>query len=110
MRTLLAALMSVGLLTSVATPALAQGTSRKSQDMKTISGTVKSATKDGFVVMSKEGDKDKEYAFSIDDKTMVRKGNQPGALSDLRPGDKVTVNFSGRDGKSFAQTVTLARP
>jgi hypothetical protein len=110
MRTLLAALMSVGLLTSVATPALAQGTSSKSQDMKTISGTVQSATKDGFVVMSKEGDKDKEYAFSIDDKTMVRKGNQPGALSDLRPGDKVTVNFWGRDGKSFAQTVTLARP
>lgn len=110
MRTLLAALLSLGLLTSVATPALAQGTSSKSQEMKTINGTVKSATKDGLVVMGTDGSKNKEYAFSIDDKTMVRKGNQPGALSDLRPGDKVTVDFSGRDGKSFAQTVTLARP
>jgi Cu/Ag efflux protein CusF len=110
MRTLLAALVSLGLLTSVAAPALAQGPSSQSQDMKTVSGTVKSATKDGFVVASKEGDKDREYAFSIDDKTMVRKGNQPGSLSDLRPGDRVTVNFAGRDGKAFAQTVTVARP
>jgi hypothetical protein len=109
MRTLLAAVLSLGLLISAAPLALAQRTSQ-SQDMKSVSGTVKSATKDGFVVTSNEGDKEREYAFSIDDKTMVRKGNEPGALSDLRPGDKVTVNFWGRDGKSFAQTVTLARP
>ena len=110
MRTLLAALVSLGLVTSMATPALAQGTSSQSQDAKTVSGTVKSATKDGLVVMGKEGDKEKEYAFSIDDKTMVRKGSQPGSLSDLRPGDRVTVNFAGRDGKAFAQSVTLSRP
>ena len=110
MRTLLAALLSLGLLTGAAAPALAQGTSSKSQEVKTVSGTVKSAAKDGFVVTSKEGDKDREYAFSIDDKTMVRKGNQPGTLSDLQPGDRVTVNFAGRDGKAFAQTVTVARP
>ena len=110
MRILLTALLSLGLLTSAATPALAQGPSSKSQEVKTVSGTVKSATKDGFVVTGKEGDKDREYAFSIDDKTMVRKGNQPGSLSDLQPGDRVTVNFSGRDGKAFAQTVIVARP
>ena len=110
MRTLLAALLSLGLLTSVGTPALAQGPTSKSQEVKIVSGTVKSATKDGLVVTGKEGDKDREYAFSIDDKTMVRKGNQPGSLSDLRPGDRVTVNFAARDGKAFAQTVTVARP
>jgi Cu/Ag efflux protein CusF len=110
MRTVLAALLSLGVLTSVATPALAQGPSSKSQEVKTVSGTVKSAAKDGFVVTSKDGDKDREYAFSIDDRTMVRKGNQPGTLSDLQPGDRVTVNFAPRDGKTFAQTVTVAQP
>lgn len=110
MRTLFAAILSLGLLASMATPALAQGASSKSQEVKTVTGTVKSAAKDGFVVMSKDGDKDREYAFSIDDRTMVRKGNQPGSLSDLQPGDRVTVNFAGRDGKTFAQMVTVARP
>jgi Cu/Ag efflux protein CusF len=109
-RTLLAAFASLSLLMAAVAPALAQGASTHAQDMKTVSGTVKSATKDGFVVTSKEDDKDREYAFSVDQKTMVRKGNQPGSTGDLRPGDRVTVNFAARDGKSFAQTVTIARP
>jgi hypothetical protein len=110
MRTLIASILSFGLLTGAATPALAQSTSSKSQEVKSVSGTVKSTAKDGFVVTGKEGDKEREYAFSIDGKTTVRKGNQPGSLSDLQPGDRVTVNFSGRDGKAFAQTVVVARP
>jgi hypothetical protein len=111
MSALLAALISLGVLISTVSPALAQGAqSQTREDMKTVTGTVKSATKDGFVVTSKEGDKEREYAFSIDAKTKVRKGSQSGSLSELQPGDRVTVNFTGRDGKSFAQTVTVAKP
>jgi Cu/Ag efflux protein CusF len=111
MRTLLALLASLALLTATVAPVLAQGTSSsRAQDMKTVSGTVKSTTRDGFVVTSKEDNKDREYAFSVDEKTMVRKGTQPGAPGDLRPGDRVTVNFAARDGKSLAHTVTVARP
>jgi hypothetical protein len=110
MRTLIATLLSLGLLTSIAVPVGAQGPSSQPRELKTVSGTVKSTAKDGFVVTSKEADKDREYAFSIDAKTMVRRGTQPGSLSDLRPGDRVTVSFAGRDGKSFAHSVTVARP
>jgi hypothetical protein len=111
MSPLLAALIGLGVLISTVSPALAQGAqSQTREDVKTVTGTVKSATKDGFVVTGKEGDKEREYAFSIDDKTMVRNGNQRGSLSDLRPGDRVTVTFTGREGKSFAQMVTVARP
>jgi PDZ domain-containing secreted protein len=109
MRTLFAALMSVALLAGAAAPALGQAMSQ-GQEMKTVSGTVKSTAKDGFVVTSKDGEKDREYAFSIDGKTTVRKNNQTSALSDLKPGDRVTVNYAAREGKSFAHAVTVARP
>lgn len=113
MRTWLAACLSIGLLTSAVAPALAQTPQTTKSEMKALSGTVKSATKDGFVVSSREGDKQREYAFSIDGTTMVRKGGQQGSVSDLRPGDQVTVSYAGRDGKAVAQTVTIsaaARP
>jgi Cu/Ag efflux protein CusF len=109
MRTLFAALMSVALLGAAAAPALGQAMSQ-GQEMKSVSGTVKSTAKDSFVVIGKDGEKDREYAFSTDAKTMVRKNNQAGSLGDLKPGDRVTVNYAGRDGKAFAHAVTVARP
>ena len=72
-----------------------------------MTGTVKSANPDGFVVRGVEKDKEREWAFSLDDRTAVRKSGQTAAKADLKEGDRVTVNYTERDGKIVAQSVTV---
>jgi hypothetical protein len=76
--------------------------------VRNVTGTVKSATADSLVVQGKERKKEREWAFSIDDKTTIRRRGQAGApASDIKAGDSVTVSYTERDGKVVAQSVTV---
>jgi len=115
-----AAALIVSILGFGATPASAQdktSTERKTDikaeraaknGIRNVTGTVKSTTPDAIVVLGKEQKKEREWAFSIDDKTTIRKGGQAGAqASDIKAGDSVTVGYTERDGKVVAQSVTV---
>lgn len=113
MRTALAALVSLGLLIGITASAPSQETTKSKDGTRTVTGIVKSATANGFVVTGKEQNKERDWAFSVDHKTSVRRGSQAGSVTDLKAGDKVTVNYADRDGKVVTQTVTVsdgARP
>ena len=116
-----AAALIVAILGFGATPASAQdktsSTERKTDikaeraarnGIRNVTGTVKSTTPEAIVVLGKEQKKEREWAFSIDDKTTIRKGGQAGAqASDIKAGDSVTVGYTERDGKVVAQSVTV---
>jgi hypothetical protein len=115
-----AAALVVSILGFGATPASAQDKTpaeRKTDSkaeraakngIRNVTGTVKSTTPDAIVVLGKEQKKEREWAFSIDDKTTIRKSGQAGAqASDIKAGDSVTVGYTERDGKVVAQSVTV---
>lgn len=87
--------------------AVSQGTSK----MRSVTGSVKTATDKGLVVVGREaGQKDKEWAFALDSATRIDAGGTMKAAADLREGDAVTVTYTTRDGKVVAQHVTVKGP
>jgi Cu/Ag efflux protein CusF len=68
-------------------------------------GTVKAvdAAAGMLTVTEKEGDAE----VSVSDKTSIKKGKESVKLSDLKPGDEVTVVYVKQDGKDMARSVML---
>ena len=106
MRTLFSAVMGLGLLVVFAAPTVAQEKA-STLGTRTVMGTVKSKTANALVVKSMEQKKEREWAFSVDDTTTVRQGRTDSSLATLKEGDRVTVNYTERDGKIIAQSVTI---
>jgi len=106
MRSAIATLLTTGLMMVTVGPVVAQDKPSK-LETRTVTGTVQSTTANALVVRGMEKDKEREWAFSVDDKTMVRKGGQGHSAAALKEGDNVTVNYSERDGKIVAQSVTV---
>ena len=81
-------------------PEPARGADRSSLGTRSVTGTVKKTTDNGFVVVGREaGQQDKEWAFALDPATR--------GANELREGDAVTVTYTNRDGKIVAQSVKL---
>jgi hypothetical protein len=73
---------------------------------RSVTGTVKKTTDNGFVVVGREaGQKDKEWAFALDAGTRVDAGGR--SATELREGDPVTVTYTNRDGKIVAQSIKV---
>ncbi len=80
------------------TPAKAVGKS------KNASGMVKAATADSLTVIGRDK---KEWTFSVDTKTSIKKAGKAVIATDLKEGDPVHVLFSDADGKLVAKAVTV---
>lgn len=106
MRAVIATLVTAGFLGAMVGPVGAQDKPSK-LETRTVTGTVQSTSANAIVVRGMEKDKEREWAFSVDDKTTVRKGGQGHSAAALKEGDRVTVNYSERDGKIVAQSVTV---
>jgi uncharacterized protein DUF5666 len=73
-----------------------------------VTGSVKTATDKGLVVMGHEqGQKDKEWAFALDGNTRIDAGGKTRSATELRAGDTVTVSYRNRDGKIVAQNIKV---
>lgn len=73
---------------------------------RTVTGSVKTVTDKGLVVIGHEqGQKDKEWAFAFDGSTRIDADGKTRAASDLRVGDAVTVSYTNRDGKIIAHNI-----
>jgi hypothetical protein len=109
MRQLIAALLTAGFMMAMVGPVVAQdkAATPSKLEMRTVNGTVQSTTGTAIVVRGMEKDKERDWAFSVDDKTTVRKGGQGASAATLKEGDRVTVNYTERDGKIVAQSVTV---
>jgi len=79
----------------------------KSMKTRRVDGVVKSAQADGIVVSGKEKSKERDWAFSVTEKTTIKRGPDTVMAADLKPGDAVTVNYTEQDGKVIAQSVTV---
>ncbi len=120
MKKLLSALVAAVFMTGVAGLALAdekkandKGHMDQKMAMKAriASGTVKTAAADSIVVTGKEGKgknaKEVEWTFSVDDKTMIKKGGKAITAADLKAGDSIHVKYMEHDGKMVAERVTV---
>ena len=110
MRPVIATLLTAGFMMAMVGPVAAQdkaATKPSKLETRTVTGTVQSTTANAIVVRGMEKDKERAWAFSVDDKTTVRKGGQGHSAAALKEGDKVTVNYAERDGKIVAQSVTV---
>jgi hypothetical protein len=86
----------------------ARQTDRSTASTRSVTGTVKTATDKGIVVMGHEtGKKDRQWAFALDAGTRIDAGGQARGATELRQGDPVTVAYTNRDGKVVAQSVTV---
>jgi Cu/Ag efflux protein CusF len=56
-----------------------------------------------LTVTEKEGD----ATVSVSEKTAIKKGKESLKLSDLKPGDEVTVVYTKENGKDMARSVTV---
>jgi Cu/Ag efflux protein CusF len=75
---------------------------------RSVTGTVKKTTDNGFVVVGREsGQKDREWAFVLDEGTRINADGKVRAAKELREGDAVTVTYTNRDGKIVAQSVKV---
>lgn len=84
----------------------ARGADPSSVGTRSVTGTVKKTTDNGFVVVGREaGQKDKEWAFALDAGTRVAAGGR--SATELREGDAVTVTYTNRDGKIVAQSIKV---
>jgi len=89
------------------TPAAREDASK--MGMRSVTGTVKTMTEKGLVVIGREtGQKDKEWAFVLDAGTRIEASGK--SATDLREGDAVTVTYTNRDGKIVAQSVKVSGP
>ena len=87
-------------------PDPARAVDRSSVGTRSVTGTVKKTTDNGFVVVGREaGQKDKEWAFALDAGTRVDAGGRSAA--ELREGDAVIVTYTNRDGKIVAQSIKV---
>jgi hypothetical protein len=78
--------------------------------VRSVTGSVKTATEKGLVVVGHEpGQKDKEWAFAFDGNTHVHADGMTRPATELREGDAVTVSYTSRDGKMVAQGVKVNR-
>ncbi len=76
--------------------------------MRSVTGSVKTATDKGLVVIGhEEGQKDREWTFAFDGSTRIDADGKTRAVTELREGDAVTVNYMARDGKMVAQDVKV---
>ena len=76
--------------------------------MRSVTGSVKTATDKGFVVVGhEEGQKDLAWAFVFDGNTRIDADGKTRPVSELREGDAVTVSYMARDGKMVAQNVKV---
>jgi hypothetical protein len=78
-----------------------------SAKLKTVTGVVKSTADDGIVLSGAEKGKDRDWAFSVDEKTSIKKGGKAVAPAELRTGDPVTVSYTEAAGKVLARTITV---
>ncbi len=79
----------------------------KKPAVKSVSGTVKSAAPDSLVLVDK---KDKEWTFTLDKATKIRKANKTAEPKDLAEKDAATVSYTEADGKMHATAVTVKPP
>ena len=68
-------------------------------------GTVKDVNPAAGTLMVAE--KDGDATVSVGEMTTIKKGKESLKLSDLKPGDEVTVHYVKKGGKDIAQEVTL---
>ena len=71
---------------------------------KSADGTVKAASADSVTVVGKDK---KEWMFSVDPKTSIKKAGKSITAADLKEGDPVHVDFTEADGKMMAKSVTV---
>ena len=71
---------------------------------KSADGTVKVASTDSLTVVGKDK---KEWMFSVDPKTSIKKAGKSITAADLKEGDPVHVDFTEADGKMMAKSVTV---
>lgn len=89
------------------TPAAAREDASK-MSTRSVTGSVKTATDTGLVVIGhEEGQKDKEWAFAFDGSTRIDADGKMRPATELRAGDAVTVSYTNRDGKVIAQNVKV---
>jgi len=89
------------------TPAAA-GENASKMVPRSVTGSVKSVTDKGLVVMGHEqGQKDKEWAFALDGSTRIDANGKTRLVTELRAGDAVTVSYTDRDGKIIAEMVKV---
>lgn len=95
--------MALALLVGLAMPALAN--QAKNEEAK---GTIKSvaADKDQFVLTDKDK---KDWTFDLDEKAKVSVNDKAGKLTDLKPGDEVTVTYEKKGAKMIAKEVRAKR-
>jgi Domain of unknown function (DUF5666) len=80
----------------------------RSKVARSVTGTVKTTTDSGLVVVGREtGGNDKEWTFAVDRDTRVDSGGKAKTANELRAGDSVTVTYTNRDGKIVAQSVKV---
>jgi hypothetical protein len=73
-----------------------------------VTGTVKTATDAGIVVVGLEpGNTHREWVFAVDDQTRIEAGGNTRPVTALKPGDSVTVTYDDRGGKVIAERVTV---
>jgi hypothetical protein len=73
-----------------------------------VTGTVKTATDAGIVVVGLEpGNTQREWVFAVDDRTRIEAGGQTRPVTALKAGDSVTVTYDDRGGKVIAERVTV---
>jgi len=73
-----------------------------------VTGTVKTATDAGIVVVGLEpGNTHREWVFAVDDRTRIEAGGQTRPVTALKAGDSVTVTYDDRGGKVIAERVTV---
>jgi len=109
MRHVIAPLLTAAIMISMVGPLAAQDKAAIPSKLqtRTVIGTVRSTTANAIVVRGIEKDKERQWAFSVDDKTTVRKGGHGKSAATLKEGDSVTVDYAERDGKIIAQNVTV---
>ena len=84
----------------------ARAADRSSLGTRSVTGTVKKTTDNGFVVVGREaGQKDQEWAFALEAGTRVDAGGR--SATELREGDAVTVTYTNRDGRIVAQSIKV---
>ena len=89
------------------TPAAGRENASK-MGMRSVTGSVKTATDKGLVVVGHEdGQQDKEWAFAFDGSTRIDAAGKSRPATELRKGDVVTVSYTNRDGKIIAQNVKV---
>jgi hypothetical protein len=76
----------------------------------TASGTVKTAAADSVVVAGKVKGKETEWTFAVDANTKIKKGGKEATAADLQAGDRVSVRYVEKEGKTIAQSITVSAP